>query len=536
MTFCTNCGHKITTKVNFCAQCGNSIINESVDTKIEYFIFQDTNSKKYGIKDNHGVVTCNAIFDEVGNVADRICNTLYGDNILKTTDQISARKDKKWGFINYKGEWTIHPIFDYVGHYFYNDLCGVIKNEKIGYINKIGEFIIQPVFDCNKVQLLEYLNTPDPDPWDTPTINNFDKHGFCIAQENGKFGFIDKSGNWIIQPNFNSVTDFVISGIYNFSIVSNSDNRFGLIDRKGIWLANPIYEDISIQSSDLDTYGFLGAELNDVIGKLWLTNDKGIFFEEDQFTEEEEEDDDDDDYLVNVKNTSQENKTSNAIANWVNQVAIAVICLVVLLGIVLFFNETILSKLNSFINGVEKINERASNIDFGQSESNKEENETADNSDVVKVIDWIDGNNYTYDYIETITQKADDGTLNTFTIYRKNKPNTSIHDCAEQKCKWCGKIYFAENYELKEIPNLKEMPNLNWIKENLNTNSLSPLGETIVGDIILGGIFENGELGNKLYYDLNNNKIRTDWIINCNYSNPYGFCSNKCNTEYNLYK
>ncbi len=526
MKFCTNCGHKITAKVNFCAQCGNSLINESVGTKIEYFLFQDNNSKKYGIKDSNGLITSPAIFDEIGNVADKISHKLYGDSILKTTDQISARKDKKWGFINYKGEWIIHPIFDYVGHYFYNDLCGVIQNEKIGYINKIGEFIIQPVFDCNKVQLLEYLNTPDPDPWDTPTINNFDNHGFCIAQENGKFGFIDKSGNWIIQPNFNSVTDFVISGIYDFSIVSNSDNRFGLIDRKGIWLANPIYEDISIQSSDLDTYGFLGAELNDVIGKLWLTNDKGIFFEEDQFTEQEEEDDDDDDdddddYLVHVKNTSQENKTSNAIADWVNQVAIAVICLVVLLGIVLFFKDPIFSSLDTFLNGVKNFNDKASSIEFGSPES------TEPNISEMKQVDWIDGNTYSYDEIETISTVDSNGKETKFTIYKMSKPNESDIHCETKICKWCSQDVIATSFKIEEVPNI------NWLR-GTKEEAAEILLDNMIGGILFG--HSSAQLKNTTYYDWENNKIRTEWKIDCSYPGPDGFCSYKCEKEYNQNK
>ena len=34
------------------------------------------------------------------------------------------------------------------------------------------------------------------------------------------------------------------------------------------------------------------------------------------------------------------------------------------------------------------------------------------------------------------------------------------------------------------------------------------------------------------FYDMDNNKIRTEWRINCNYPGPDGFCSLKCENEY----
>ena len=36
----------------------------------------------------------------------------------------------------------------------------------------------------------------------------------------------------------------------------------------------------------------------------------------------------------------------------------------------------------------------------------------------------------------------------------------------------------------------------------------------------------------KTYYDFENNRIRTEWRINCNYPGPDEFCSLKCENEY----
>ena len=60
------------------------------------------------------------------------------------------------------------------------ELALVRKDGRFGYISKTGEFVIQPQFK---------------------TAKNFSE-GLAAAESNGKWGFINPKGDWVIQPWF----------------------------------------------------------------------------------------------------------------------------------------------------------------------------------------------------------------------------------------------------------------------------------------------------------------------------------------------
>lgn len=66
------------------------------------------------------------------------------------------------------------------------ELALVRKDGLFGYIDKSGNFAIQPKFKKAK---------------------SF-SDGLALAEENGKWGYIDKKGNWAIQPTFAGAADF----------------------------------------------------------------------------------------------------------------------------------------------------------------------------------------------------------------------------------------------------------------------------------------------------------------------------------------
>ncbi len=132
-------------------------------------------------------------------------------------------------------------------------------------------------------------------------------------------------------------------------------------------------------------------------------------------------------------------------------------------------------------------------------------------------IEWIDGNTYTYDYTEQIQWKDSSGTRDV-TVYMRNKP-TNIQ-CDIVKCEWCGEIMNSQGYTIDEYPNLDVQREKSNIKEGFN--SLGSLIKMILN-------FDSP----KKYFDLDNNRIRTEWTVNCDYGGPDGFCSMKCQSEYN---
>jgi hypothetical protein len=117
-----------------------------------------------------------------------------GANGLRSYSQESLGS-RLWGYVyaaNAGNEIAIRPQFQFAGEFAKNGLARVMDdNKKSGYINDKGIFVIPPEFDC---------------AWD------FAPDGLARAMRDGKWGFIDSSGKFIIQSQYPPVTDFSRAG------------------------------------------------------------------------------------------------------------------------------------------------------------------------------------------------------------------------------------------------------------------------------------------------------------------------------------
>lgn len=102
------------------------------------------------------------------------------------------------GFIDEKGNIVCEMIWDDVLGTFYEGICAVKQGEYWGYINKQGEIIVEPQFE--KVHGFSFIG------------NYFDKKYAALVVLNGKFGFIDGQGQYIVEPQFESAKDFTRIG------------------------------------------------------------------------------------------------------------------------------------------------------------------------------------------------------------------------------------------------------------------------------------------------------------------------------------
>jgi hypothetical protein len=156
---------------------------------------------------------------------------------------------------------------------------------------------------------------------------------------------------------------------------------------------------------------------------------------------------------------------------------------------------------------------------WSKDELNNRDDESGQNLDESatqsKEIEWSNGNTYYYHYTEQIEWKDSTGTRNV-TVYIEDKPKDVY--CYIVKCEWCGKEMTSQGYTFEEYPNLDALRG----KENGLSNGFF---STI--RLALSAATE------KQYWDLKNNRIRTEWRINCDYGGPDGFCSLKCESEYN---
>ena len=96
-------------------------------------------------------------------------------------------KDGEHVFIDKTGQVVLDLAFR-IGsyHYFSEGLVSVKINQKYGFADKAGTLVIEPEFD---------------------TVGRFNQ-ALAPASVDGKYGYIDKSGNWVIEPRFSEAWHF----------------------------------------------------------------------------------------------------------------------------------------------------------------------------------------------------------------------------------------------------------------------------------------------------------------------------------------
>ncbi len=149
---------------------------------------------------------------------------------------------------------------------------------------------------------------------------------------------------------------------------------------------------------------------------------------------------------------------------------------------------------------------------------------------VEKNIEWADGNVYTYTETETLSLKDSVGNERIITVYKTPAPAESIINCNIKRCKWCGREENARGITVREYPNLDAL------RGSATYSDLLELASVILMNSNEGMSFLSMMMGNKsinAYFDLENNKIRTEWKTECHYNGPSDFCSLKCENEYN---
>lgn len=101
---------------------------------------------------------------------------------------VPFEKDDKWGYMDQKGRIVIEPKFVIAHDFSPEGIAAVADKNGWAYINMAGNVVIRPfVFD----------NAPDP----------FNE-GLARFSVDNKFGFFDKTGKVIIQPQFDFAWSF----------------------------------------------------------------------------------------------------------------------------------------------------------------------------------------------------------------------------------------------------------------------------------------------------------------------------------------
>lgn len=253
-----------------------TVIHLPFTRKIELLLIQD----EQVVRPNHGLQQIMSF--EADNRGGWICAAKAGND--------------KWGYLNHQGEWIIPPKLD-DARTFADGIARFCENGLWGYINLQGEIIAPAQFvnaaafrkgfarvmnkgwgfindRGDKIFATEFLNATDfceglasvevksmewkiintrgefTSPKSFTRIDTFSKNGLAAATSSSlkeiknnqvKIGFINSSGEWVIEPQFADAKAFDDS---LYASVSLDRRSYGLIDRQGNWFVEPKHERI----------------------------------------------------------------------------------------------------------------------------------------------------------------------------------------------------------------------------------------------------------------------------------------------------
>lgn len=120
-------------------------------------------------------------------------NKVIAEETLKAEDLVILDENGKFGIANKNGEIVVEPIYDYISE-FHDDLCSffiqdISDNVKIGYFNTKGDVAIEPIpadVQLNSGYSYDY--------------NFYNGIAMYRQPKTYKYGFMDKTGKFIIEP------------------------------------------------------------------------------------------------------------------------------------------------------------------------------------------------------------------------------------------------------------------------------------------------------------------------------------------------
>ena len=132
--------------------------------------------------------------------------------------------DELYGLVNAQGEFVVTlGIYDTISPFYDNGLAAVSKNGKYGFIDTSGQIIIPLIYD----------NT-----------HGFDT-GFAIVNHQGKYGVIDNHHHTVIDLNYQSVR-ILNSPNNTIYFAIKSDDKYALFDKNQKQLSGFLYDFISV--------------------------------------------------------------------------------------------------------------------------------------------------------------------------------------------------------------------------------------------------------------------------------------------------
>lgn len=258
MAFCKRCGKKIDDDASFCNYCGTRVtavadtenipVSTPVSTPVATPVSTTVSTHSTPVIQEEPAVQPNEPLKEALNKP-IVNETAVSEAVVKKKRSkvpliivliiiILAALFAVFWFI-------LKPILfkedDVIPHNLFNDglLSAVSKeNGKWGYINEKGKFVIETQFDA---------------------VNEF-SDGYASVSVGGQWGVIDKTGTYTVSPQYEYISAFSqgVAVVVDFDTDDDGNDQYGLIDTNGDLLMPITYDEIGS-----DPYNGLGLSSAD---------------------------------------------------------------------------------------------------------------------------------------------------------------------------------------------------------------------------------------------------------------------------------
>ncbi len=197
-------------------------------------------NRKYGFINKKGELVIAAKYDSIRNFSSGLAAVKIGD---------------KWGYIDKTGKLVIPTQFLQEPADFVEDVAQVQVENKIGFIDKTGKLLFTVTYPgANSLQ-----------------VNNFSDGLAAVRIDSERTGFIDKTGKFVIEPQPYNIADFA-SGLAAIKI----NNKYGYIDKTGNVVIAPQFSNAKQFTEGLAAVDFSGNGISnwgyiDSTGKTEIT-------------------------------------------------------------------------------------------------------------------------------------------------------------------------------------------------------------------------------------------------------------------------
>lgn len=179
-----------------------------------------------GFMDKTGKIVIEPQFEAAGDFSEGLAPVMFFKPAKKVTE--ANEEDFDAGFIDKTGKMVIKPQFEYYQP-FSEGLAFVLIRGKMGAIDKAGRVRIKPQFDRPREgmsgDVSDYHN--EWKPWSF-------SEGLAAVSRGGLWGYVDKSGKFVIPPRFRKAFNFA-GGLAPVMV----GNRVGYIDKGGKYVWSP---------------------------------------------------------------------------------------------------------------------------------------------------------------------------------------------------------------------------------------------------------------------------------------------------------